>query len=59
VTGWERKGGEGQDKGKEWMRRGAKRVFGRENNGLCHKERWESEEGKNMVKKIVVLKSIK
>jgi hypothetical protein len=40
--------------GKEWIR-GAERVVGRENNGLYHGRRRESEECKNRNKKIVMV----
>jgi hypothetical protein len=55
-TGWRRRGGKVDGKMSGWKR--AERVVGRENNGLFHSRRRESEEGKNRGKRIVMEKLI-
>jgi hypothetical protein len=48
VSGWGRIVGSGEDRGREWIRRG-KRVVWMENNGLYHKRMEKSEGSKNIV----------
>jgi hypothetical protein len=54
VTGWQRIGGEGEDMGREWMRRGRK-SSGVGEQWIVAKEKGRSEGGKDRDKKIVMV----